>query len=219
MKYYFYKLMYDAGSAPCVTSKLLSLAICKPKIRTSARVGDWIFGFGSATRLGNRLIYIAEVTGKHGNGDYYNLQKYQRREDCIYQWNGDRLVWKPGSKFHINGSWKDIGDPPYQTANVLVSSNFRYLGSEGTTEYLQQYPSLANSLSKLTQGHRVNHGERLEKELDRLRLEMWEKYPDQMKLGMPSDTIGKNSCNSNRKVSRSTNCRIRRKNIKYYKVC
>ncbi len=43
---YVYKMIADTGGAPCVTSDLLSLALCKPKIRQSAGVGALIFGFG-----------------------------------------------------------------------------------------------------------------------------------------------------------------------------
>lgn len=184
MRFYFYKMMVDSGSGPCVTDRLLTLAICKPKIRASGRIGDWVFGFGSKTTLGSRLIYIAEITDKLNNGEYYRMKAYQHREDCIYQWNGERLEWKPGSRHHINGSRKDIGDPPWNQASVLVSEDFRYFGCEGTTDYMTQYPVLARAIEKLGQGHRVNHGELVEKELDKLRLEMWEKYPDQMKIGL-----------------------------------
>ena len=57
-----YKMMTHNGGAPCVHDDLLSLAICKPKIRKAAPIGSLIFGFGKA--LGGRLIYTARVTGE-----------------------------------------------------------------------------------------------------------------------------------------------------------
>lgn len=42
---YFYKLVADNGGAPCVENGLLSLAICKPMIRKTAKEGDLILGF------------------------------------------------------------------------------------------------------------------------------------------------------------------------------
>lgn len=60
-KYYIYKLMVDAGGAPCVYRNVLSLAICKPAIRSTCKEGDWILGFGSKNRLGERLINIAQM--------------------------------------------------------------------------------------------------------------------------------------------------------------
>lgn len=62
---YFYKLTVDDGGAPCVEKGLLSLAICKPMIRSSAQIGDIIVGFAAnSLHSDNRLIYIAEVTDK-----------------------------------------------------------------------------------------------------------------------------------------------------------
>ena len=60
---FMYKLTTDNGGAPCVENELLSLCICKPKIRMSAKVGDWIIGMGgkSVNDLRNRLIYLAKV--------------------------------------------------------------------------------------------------------------------------------------------------------------
>ena len=44
---YFYKLTADNGGAPCVRYGLLSLAICKPMIRKTAKEGDLVFGFAA----------------------------------------------------------------------------------------------------------------------------------------------------------------------------
>jgi hypothetical protein len=62
---YVYKMVADNGGAPCVFRNLLSLAICKPKIRKSAKKGALIFGFGGKDYQ-ERLIYIAHVTSKLG---------------------------------------------------------------------------------------------------------------------------------------------------------
>lgn len=69
---YVYKVVVDNGGAPCVYYKKLSLAICKPAIRRTAHVGDLIFGFGGNTDTpANRLVYIAEITNKSTDGNYY----------------------------------------------------------------------------------------------------------------------------------------------------
>jgi hypothetical protein len=98
---YFYKLTRDDGGAPCVRNGILSLAICKPFIRASAEVGDMIFGF-AANLLSpdNRLIYIARVTGKLCNGEYYTTRCYQNRGDCIYEAMGNCFVRRTDAKFH-----------------------------------------------------------------------------------------------------------------------
>lgn len=76
---YFYKLTTDNGGAPCVEGALLSLAICKPMIRSTAGVGDLIFGFAAnALHEDNRLIYAARVTRTLRNGEYYKSSRYER---------------------------------------------------------------------------------------------------------------------------------------------
>ncbi|SFN54073.1 Nmad2 family putative nucleotide modification protein [Dokdonella immobilis] len=41
---YVYKLTNDDGGAPCVEDELLSLCICKPRIRSVAIEGDVLIG-------------------------------------------------------------------------------------------------------------------------------------------------------------------------------
>ena len=43
---YVYKCVVDDGTAPCVDRSLLSMTVCKPKVRTSAKVGDTVIAFG-----------------------------------------------------------------------------------------------------------------------------------------------------------------------------
>ena len=74
---YFYKLTSDNGGAPCVQDRLLSLAICKPKIRMNAQPGDLIFGFAANSLYSdNRLIYIAQISERVCDGTYYKDAKY-----------------------------------------------------------------------------------------------------------------------------------------------
>ncbi|MCJ9728980.1 hypothetical protein [Bradyrhizobium sp. PRIMUS42] len=81
---YFYKLTVDAGAAPCVERGMLSLAICKPMMRSSAEVDDLIFGFtASSIDPRNRLIYAARITKKLTDGEYYEGDTFSSRQDCI----------------------------------------------------------------------------------------------------------------------------------------
>ena len=187
MSRYFYKLKFDSGGAPCVHRNLLSLAICKPSVRASADVGDWIFGFGAKSTIGEKLVYVAEVTDKLPNGAYYKDARFHSRPDCIYRWSRGRLEWKPGSRFHEGGHEKDIGLPPHDRAAVLLSTNFRYLGREGTEHYKNVYPILAHAVARLGQGHRVNHSAELEEALRALQKELWRRFPSRQRLGRPND--------------------------------
>lgn len=68
-KIYFYKLIVDDGGARCVENGLLSLAICKPMIRRTAKNGDVVIGFAAnSLHADNRLIYVARVNEKLENG-------------------------------------------------------------------------------------------------------------------------------------------------------
>jgi Nucleotide modification associated domain 2 len=96
--FYLYKMTSDSGGAPCVENGMLSLAICKPVIRRTARVGDIIIGFGGK-KFGEKLIYVAKISKVVVDGDYYRDNTiYSNRQDCIYSWHGDELVFKEGSK-------------------------------------------------------------------------------------------------------------------------
>jgi len=54
---YLYKLTTDNGGAPAVYRGRLSLAICKPRIRGKAEIGDWLVGVaGKGLRQGAPLI-------------------------------------------------------------------------------------------------------------------------------------------------------------------
>src|SRR5688500_181495 len=90
---YVYKVVVDNGGAPCVSAGVLSLAICKPKIRKTARKGSLIFGFGGK-EYQERLIYVARVTEKLEGEDYYRNRKYARRPDSIYRTENNRPVRK-----------------------------------------------------------------------------------------------------------------------------
>lgn len=163
---YFYKLTTDNGGAPCTYRGLLSLAICKPRIRKGAGKGDWIFGFGSK-ELGEKLIYVAQVK-EDLDWKTYSLD-YGGRPDCIYRWTGRGFRWKSGKKYHNPKETgdqrpKDVGS----NARVLFSTNFRYLGIN-SIEIPRNLPLLRAAIKKLKQNHRVNHTKALTAELRKMR--------------------------------------------------
>ena len=93
---YVYKMVADNGGAPCIWRGLLSLALCKPKIRKGAEKGALIFGFGGR-HYEERLIYIAQVTSKRESGAYYREWRFGGRPDCIYHDVGGKARRKPGA--------------------------------------------------------------------------------------------------------------------------
>ena len=71
-------MMTDAGSAPNTAGDICTLAICKPMIRRSAKVGDIIIGLraksGEMGRLGphatDSVLYVMRVTDKLTFAEY-----------------------------------------------------------------------------------------------------------------------------------------------------
>lgn len=200
MRVYHYKLTTDDGGAPCVQHGLLSLAICKPMIRSTAQPGDLIFGFAAnSLHPDNRLIYVACVTEKARNGEYYTSARYSQRADCIYELRDDRFVWRQGASYHgPHHLERDLGPhPDYPRANVLLSGDFRYFGKDGTADYKSRYPLLKKAVECLGQGYRVHQSEQLMKELMALKQQLWIEYPRGF-AGVPTSRPRRGACHRGR---------------------
>lgn len=156
-------MIVDNGGAPCVQDGLLSLAICKPQIRSTIDIDNFIIGFGSNV-LDNKLIYIAQVTNKLLDGEYYKQEKYFYRDDCLYSFDGQQYSRREDKKYHIsNNTPNDEGNDI-----VLLSDNYRYFGNKSSNDYKNKYPILTKIINSLKQGHRLNHNTELFKELSQL---------------------------------------------------
>lgn len=76
-----YKLQHDTGFAPNPFWGYLTLATCKPKIRESKKVGDWIAGFTSKSLCGDpvgeeRVVYAMQVAEKLTIADYFRDDRF-----------------------------------------------------------------------------------------------------------------------------------------------
>jgi hypothetical protein len=199
-KLFFYKLTADTNGAPCIDNGLLTLAICKPMIRSVAKRGDWIFGFAAnSLHTDNRLIYIARVSKNLPDGHYYESKRFKTRGDCIYQRRGGRFVWRPGSLHHNPRHLiHDLGKPKkYERANVLLSKDFRYFGIDGSDAYKCRYPQIKQAVEKLGRGYRVNHGKNLRSQLEALQEQTW-KATKRTVAGRPTSLPDKRICHRNR---------------------
>ena len=182
----------DNGGAPCSYRSVLTLAICKPKIRSTAEENDWIVGFGGKD-LNERLIYVAQVNQKLKDGEYYKNDKYFKRPDCIYRWDpgGQKYYWLNGKKYHPSGANLNH-DLDNGKALVLLSQYYSYFGNLGTSQYKAKYPEIKKHIETLKQGHRINHSETL---FDQLCMLIEESIASE-KNGKPSnlDSGGKCDC-------------------------
>ena len=106
MKLFTYCLRYDGGAAPNPYWGICTLAICKPAIRRTAEIGDWIVGLGSAHSpigdISDHVVYAMKVTGKMTMREYaeyctdflpkkipqWRSRVYRlRMGDCIYDYS------------------------------------------------------------------------------------------------------------------------------------
>lgn len=160
---YSYLLVTDNGSAPCIQENILSLAICKPKIRKTANIGDYIIAFTSKSMKVSqepKIIYIAKITNKLLLNNYYI--NFKNRKDCIY--NNKLILIK--NDFHnicnvkkdINGKYvllsnefiyfgKNFIDVPQQIKNIVP----KYQGhmSKKNIKYTNEFLSIFSKLKKL----------------------------------------------------------------------
>jgi hypothetical protein len=168
-----------------------------------AKVGSIILGFGGS-EYNERLLYIAEVTEKPPLGDYYRARCYAKRPDCIYVLNPDGSARrKPSARYHTKTDERrrDVGLKG-EKAHVLLSSEFRYFGENGTNDYKQHYSAIKSVVESLKRGHRVNHLKTLRLQLLQLKEAMWQKF-SKKKMGQPSVKDLGGICN---RSSASTRC-------------
>lgn len=144
---YRYVHVSDDGMAPCIDRGLLTLATCKPRIRKTARPGDWVIGFypkpwdpgvvSWAARISDKMEHVA-YQGRHG-----------RRSDAVYAPGPDGRPMRLREDYHPlqKDMDKDLSAP------VLIFDRAQ-------TWYLGDRPGqLTGALLHLAargQGHRVN---------------------------------------------------------------
>lgn len=144
-----YVVRYDSGFAPNPFYGYCTLATCKPTIRKSAQIDDWIVGTGSADKKacrGNRLVHAMRVTDTTDFRTYWSDPRFlkkrpqrrgSRKQSCgdnIYHRTPDDTAWRQLDSFHsdANGNLRpdhvlrDTG-----TDRILISDDFYYFGGEG----------------------------------------------------------------------------------------
>lgn len=146
---YSYVVRYDSGFAPNPFYSYCTLATCKPDIRRSAEVDDWIVGSASnecTIRRGGHLVYAMQVTETTTFDGYATdarfeakkpFRKGSRKQSCgdnIYFRANPAGDWRQRDSFH---SRDDGHIHPRHVARdtdvnrVLISQNFIYFGGTG----------------------------------------------------------------------------------------
>ncbi|MBZ9650861.1 Nmad2 family putative nucleotide modification protein [Psychroflexus montanilacus] len=146
---YSYVLRFDDGAAPNPFWKICTLTICKPAIRRTARIGDWVIGTGSKNSklkdgkkydLSDSLVYAMRITDKltlseydkfcsekltEKNPSWFSKDWRKRMGDCIYDYSkSDEPTIRKGVHNELNVK-RDLSG-----YNALLSTEFYYFGEE-----------------------------------------------------------------------------------------
>lgn len=182
---YSYVVRYDSGFAPNPFYGVCTLATCKPDIRRTASVGDWVIGSGSndrAVRRGGYLVYAMRVSEVKTFSEYdadprfENKKPYRngsRKQSCgdnIYHRDPSSGAWCQRDSFHTKANG---GLNPQHVARdtgvdrVLISNDFVYFGGEGPAIPGDLKDKEGRSIRKSGIGRTVFHDDLLADEFEK----------------------------------------------------
>lgn len=134
----------DFGFAPNPFHGYCTLATCKPGIRSTAKIGDWVIGMGgSRLNAKGRCIFAMRVTGKIPFNEYWSDPTYLDKKpirngsskmmvgDNIYRYDAETQQWYQEDSHHSNPDGSiNLENLRTDTKinNVLISRHFVYFG-------------------------------------------------------------------------------------------
>jgi hypothetical protein len=140
MRLFSYIMPHDSGFAPNPFWGYCTLACCKPVIRRTATIGDWVVGISCRSR-GNRIVYAMEVTEIPSTYEQYAADRRFRRK--VPHLTNKEIRYRCGDNIYrplADGSFEQLPNPSHGEAemqhdlggrNVLVSDDFFYFGRDG----------------------------------------------------------------------------------------
>ena len=168
MTLYSYCLRYDDGAAPNPYWGVCTLVICKPAVRRSAKVGDWVVGIGSANspidNISTSVVYAMRITQRLSMQEYDNYCQdtqpekipdwsnfdFRRRVgDCIYDFGSP---CNPQVRTSVHTEENRTTDLSGQ--NALLSDHFYYFGDNPI-----RLPDHLLPIVHPTQGHKSRANE------------------------------------------------------------
>ena len=157
-----YCIRYDGGAAPNPFWGVCTLVICKPRIRSVAKVGDWIVGTGSVNSpigdIGGQAVYIMQVSKKMTMEAYnafvkthlpnkipkwFSKDVRRRLGDAVYDFSVDPPSLRR-SVHNESHRERDLGGK-----YALLSEHFFYFGDQP-----RQLPDHLLPIVKQGSGHR-----------------------------------------------------------------
>lgn len=171
MRLYAYIVARDYGFAPNPFLGWCTLATCKPVIRKSAQVGDWIAGIGgSDTGVAGRLVYAMRVQEALSFNEYWSDERFFGKRPVpngsLKQLYGDNIYHQDASKQWIQcDSHHSLKSAPSQkniahdtrVNRVLLAQQFVYYGSIAPIlpKQLCPFAESGEDLRAVKRGHRV----------------------------------------------------------------
>jgi len=140
---FVYVVDRDFGFAPNPFHGCCTLATCKPGIRKSAQIGDWVIGMGgSRLNATGQCVFVMEITAKIGFDEYWTNRIYNEKKPVR---NGSRKMMVGDNIYHRDRTqeWRQADSHhsnPDGTVNlynlnrdtkadcVLLSNRFLYFG-------------------------------------------------------------------------------------------
>jgi len=142
---YIYVVDRDLGFAPNPFHGICTLATCMSRIRSTAKVGDWIFGVGGGKlKAIGKCIFAMKVTQKLTYNDYWQSPEFYNKKplrngskvmmlgDNIYFKENLNNTWLQAHSHHSNadGSTNEYNlRKDTWSSKVLISKHFFYFGS------------------------------------------------------------------------------------------
>jgi hypothetical protein len=142
-----YVVARDYGFAPNPFFGVCTLATCKPGIRKSAAIEDWVIGTGSKTlKRHKNIVYAMRVTGAMTFDEYWADPRFQRKKVNLRgskkQAFGDNIYWREPNDGHwhqanSHHSFHDGSPNPKNikadtgSNRILISDDFVYWGGFG----------------------------------------------------------------------------------------
>jgi hypothetical protein len=129
---FVYRIVRDFNVAPCIDDGVLTLTLCKSRIRARAKAGDYIMALvalqhkkivGKGDDRFYKVAYLFKITE-----DPVPMYEYEdwckakfptcktRRANCIYGKNGTRHNGGPVERVHLDGKFSLISNKPHYAA-------------------------------------------------------------------------------------------------------
>ena len=144
---YSYIVRVDSGFAPNPFYGSCTVATCKPRIRSTAQVGDWIIGTGSKSKSRDGYLVFAKRVGESMSfQEYWEDPRFRRKRPKMGSSKekacGDNIYYKdPGTKRYCQvPSYHSCPDGTQdndklrhdtRVDRVLISDDYIYWGGDG----------------------------------------------------------------------------------------